>query len=135
MRERIRRVRANDLSDGPTTPGMTRRQAVATDLVWAGLVHTEPGAVSNWHHHGDHESVIYVLRGALRMEFGPHGEDVFDAQPGEFIYVPPYSIHREANTTDGLATLVVTRSGQGESVLNVDGPEGGVSSRLDDPAS
>ena len=134
MSERIRRVRASELSDGPVTPGMTRRQAVATDLIWAGLVHTEPGAVSAWHHHGDHVSVIYVLSGALRMEYGEHGEDVFDAQPGEFIYVPPHTIHREGNTTDQLATLVVTRSGQGELVLNVDGPEGGVSSPLDDPA-
>lgn len=135
MRERIRRVRPNQLTDGPATPGMNRRQAVATDLVWAGLVHTEPGAVSAWHHHGDHESVIYVLSGALHMESGTHGGDVFDAQPGEFIHVPPYCIHRESNMTERLATLVVTRSGQGESVLNVDGPEGGVSSRLDDPAS
>ncbi len=134
MSDPIRLVRANELSDGPATPGMTRRQAVATDLVWAGLVHTQPGAVSGWHHHGDHESVIYVLSGALRMEFGPHGDDVFDAQPGEFIHVPPFSVHREGNTTDRLATLVVTRSGRGESVLNVDGPEGGVSSRVDDPA-
>jgi uncharacterized RmlC-like cupin family protein len=133
--ERIRRVRANELSDGPATPGMTRRQAVATDIVWAGLVHTEPGALSAWHHHGDHESVIYVLSGALRMEGGPHGQDVFDALPGEFIYVPPHSVHREGNTTDRLATLVVTRSGQGESVLNVDGPEGGVPSRVEDAAS
>jgi uncharacterized RmlC-like cupin family protein len=114
---------------------MTRREAVATDLVWAGLVHTQPGAVSGWHHHGDHESVIYVLSGSLRMESGPHGEDVVDAAPGEFIYVPPYAVHREGNPTDRLATLVVTRSGQGESVLNMDGPEGGVSSRPDDPAS
>jgi uncharacterized RmlC-like cupin family protein len=124
----IRRVRANEFSDGPVTPGMHRRQAVATDLVWAGLVHTQPGAVSGWHHHGDHESIIYVLSGALRMEFGTHGADVFDALPGEFVYVPPYSVHREGNVTEALATLVVTRSGQGESVLNVDGPDGGVSS-------
>lgn len=135
MRGRIRRVRASELSDGPATPGMTRRQAVATDLVWAGLVHTQPGAVSGWHHHGDHESVIYVLSGSLRMESGRHGEDAVDATPGEFIYVPPYTVHREGNTTDRPATLVVTRSGQGDSVFNVDGPEGGVSSRLDDPAS
>ena len=128
MTEPIRRVRADELSDGPSTPGMSRRQAVATGVVWAGLVHTQPGAVSGWHHHGDHESVIYVLSGALRMESGAHGEDVFDALPGEFIYVPRYSIHREGNTTNQVATLVVTRSGQGESVLNVDGPEGGVSS-------
>ena len=52
------------------------------------------------------------------------GRDVFDAQPGEFVYVPPGSIHREGNTADVVATLVVTRSGQGPSVFNVEGPDG-----------
>jgi uncharacterized RmlC-like cupin family protein len=135
MNAAIRLVRANELTDGPVTTGMQRRQAIASDLVWSGLVHTDPGAVSAWHHHGDHDSVIYVLSGALRMEFGERGDEVFDALPGEFVHVPPYRIHREANTTDRLATLVVTRTGQGESVINVDGPEPGVSSPLDGSAS
>ncbi|MHB8536483.1 MAG: cupin domain-containing protein [Candidatus Dormibacteria bacterium] len=103
---------------------MLRTQAVATDRMWAGIVHTEPGACSGWHHHGEHESVIYVATGALRMESGEGGRDVFDAQPGDFVYVPPYRVHREGNTTEVVATLVVTRSGQGESVINVEGPDG-----------
>jgi uncharacterized RmlC-like cupin family protein len=103
---------------------MRRSQALATERVWAGVVHTEAGAFSGWHHHGEHESVIYVATGALRMESGEGGLDVFDAQPGDFVYVPPYSVHREGNTTDGVATLVVTRSGLGPSVVNVEGPDG-----------
>ncbi len=123
MPEPVRRIRANELRDGPVTPGMQRRMAVETDRVWAGVVHTEPGAFSGWHHHGDHESVIYVAKGALRMESGPGGADVFDALPGEFVYVPPFNVHREGNVTSAVATLVVTRTGQGPSVVNVDGPE------------
>jgi uncharacterized RmlC-like cupin family protein len=38
--------------------------------------------ISGWHHHGDHESVIYVLSGALRMEFGSGGSDVSDEHHG-----------------------------------------------------
>jgi uncharacterized RmlC-like cupin family protein len=102
---------------------MVRSQAVATDHVWAGIVRTDAGAVSGWHHHGEHESVIYVATGALRMESGALGQDVFDAEPGDFVYVPPHAVHRESNTTDIVATLVVTRSGQGLSVINVEGPE------------
>ena len=68
-------------------------------------------------------SVIYVASGALRMESGIDGRDVFDAQPGDFVYVPPHAIHREGNTTDAVAMLVVTRSGSGVSVVNVEGPE------------
>jgi uncharacterized RmlC-like cupin family protein len=123
MPEHVRRIRAGDLAPGPSTPGMLRSEAVATDRVWAGVVHTEPGAFSGWHHHGEHESVIYVATGVLRMESGVDGQDVLDAQPGDFVYVPPRSVHREGNTTDLVAMLVVTRSGQGPSVINVEGPD------------
>jgi uncharacterized RmlC-like cupin family protein len=102
---------------------MRRSEAVAHDGLWSGVAHTEPGAVSAWHHHGDHESVIYVATGGLRIESGKHGLDVFDAQPGDFVYVPPHSVHREANLTDVVATLVVTRTGRGPSVINVETPE------------
>ena len=102
---------------------MLRTEAVATERVWSGVVHTAPGAVSGWHHHGDHESVIYVASGALRMESGRDGQDVFDARPGDFVFVPPFTIHREGNTTDQVAMLVVTRAGQGPSVVNVEAPE------------
>jgi uncharacterized RmlC-like cupin family protein len=124
MNGAVRRVRPSELSDGPATAGMQRREAVATGRMWSGLVHTDPGMVSAWHHHGEHESVIYVAKGALRMESGTGGRDVFNALPGEFVFVPPYAVHREGNTTNEVAILVVSRAGQGESVFNVDGPNG-----------
>jgi uncharacterized RmlC-like cupin family protein len=122
--DRVRRIASDELSPGPSTPGMLRSEAVATEHVWSGVVHTAPGALSGWHHHGDHESVIYVASGALRMESGLNGQDLFDAQPGDFVFVPPHAIHREGNTTDDVAMLVVTRAGQGPSVVNVEVPEG-----------
>jgi uncharacterized RmlC-like cupin family protein len=42
---------------------------------------------------------------------------------GEFIYVAPYAVHREGNMTQTVADLVVTRSGSGETIFNVDGPD------------
>jgi uncharacterized RmlC-like cupin family protein len=128
MSERLRRIRASELSDGPASPGMQRRQAVSTGRMWSGVVHTEPGVFSAWHHHGAHESVIYVVTGGLRMESGIDGNEVFDALPGEFVYVPPHSVHREGNMTAMVATIVVTRYGAGESVFNVDGPTAEASS-------
>lgn len=119
----VRRITPDEFAPGPSTPGMGRSEAVATEKVWSGVVHTAAGAVSGWHHHGAHESVIYVASGSLRMESGVNGHDVFDAQPGDFVYVPPHTIHREGNTTDAVAMLVVTRSGDGESVVNVEGPQ------------
>lgn len=107
---------------GAPTSGMRREEAVATDSTWGGLVHTDPGMVSGWHHHGDYESVIYVMTGRLRMESGPGGTNVSEAGPGDFLFVPRGSVHRESNPSDIGATAVVVRSGRGEPVVNVEGP-------------
>ena len=119
----VRRITPDQRLDGPPTPGMTREEAVSTERTWAGLVTTDPGMVSGWHHHGDYESTIYVLSGALRMEFGPGGADAVDAGPGDFVFVAADAIHRESNPAEEDARIVVVRSGSGEPVVNVEGPE------------
>jgi uncharacterized RmlC-like cupin family protein len=119
----VRLIREEERTEGPGTPGMVREQAVATGGMWAGVARTAPGTVSGWHHHGDCESAIYVLSGALRMEFGPGGREVLEASPGDFLYVARGAIHREGNPTGEESRIVVVRSGSGEPVVNVDGPE------------
>jgi uncharacterized RmlC-like cupin family protein len=104
---------------------MTREQAVATDRLWGGLVRTAAGAVSDWHHHGEYETAIYVVSGRFRMESGPAGADTIEAGPGDFLFVPPGAIHREANPGDTESQVVVVRSGHGEAVFNVSGPAPG----------
>lgn len=125
MSDDVRRIPPEERTEGAGTPGMTREEAVATDRMWAGLVRTGAGMVSGWHHHGAHESTIYVLTGALRMEFGPEGREVLEAGPGDFLYVAPGAVHRESNPTDRESHIVVARSGWGEPVVNVDGPAAG----------
>jgi uncharacterized RmlC-like cupin family protein len=122
MTGEVRLITPGERVEGAPTPGMTREEAVATDGMWAGFARTDAGMVSGWHHHGEYESTIYVLTGALRMEFGAGGSHVLDAAPGDFLYVAPHAIHREGNPTDEEAHLVVVRSGSGEPVFNVDGP-------------
>jgi uncharacterized RmlC-like cupin family protein len=119
----VRMARGGDLSPGQPTPGMTRKEAFATGRMWSGLLFTEPGMVSGWHHHGGHETTIYVLTGSLRMEFGAGGGEVLTAGPGDFLYVAPGAVHRESNPGEEQATAVVVRAGTGDVVLNVDGPE------------
>jgi uncharacterized RmlC-like cupin family protein len=101
---------------------MRRETAIETDRMWAGFVTTAPGMISGWHHHGEYESSIYVMSGALRMEFGSDGADLLDARPGDFLYVAPGAIHREGNPSDDDAHIIVVRSGSGPAVINVDGP-------------
>lgn len=104
------------------TSGMVREEAFHTDKTWAGVAHTAPQAISGWHHHGDYESVIYVLSGRVRVECGPGGGTILDGGPGDFLLIPAREIHREGNPTDGTTQLVLVRAGQGEVVVNVEGP-------------
>ena len=104
------------------TPGMVREQAIAVEGLWAGLTRTEPRMTSGWHHHGEHETSIYVVSGSLSMESGPGGVSVVEAGPGDFLFVPKGAVHREGNPTDGESHLVVVRAGTGPTTINVDAP-------------
>jgi uncharacterized RmlC-like cupin family protein len=120
--DRVVLITADRRREGDPTPGMIREQAIAVEGMWAGLVRTEPHMVSGWHHHGDHDTAIYVVDGGLRMEFGPDGREVIEAGPGDFVHVPKGVIHREGNTVDAESHIVVVRAGHGPPTINVDGP-------------
>ena len=126
----VRVVRAQDLSEGTTqTPGMHRRTAIdaataGSRNLWAGYVTMDAGAQSGAHHHGDSESVIYMIRGRARFPFGDRLQEVVEAGPGDFIYVPPHLVHQEINASDSESIeMIVTRDSQENVVVNVDRPE------------
>ena len=108
---------------GPATPGMVREQAFASDDRWVGVVRTEPGVRSGWHHHGDTDTYFYVLSGAMELEFGPGGRDRLRVGAGDFVHVPQGLIHREGTPPDEPAEVAVVRIGSGAPVVNVEGPE------------
>ena len=107
------------------TPGMEREEAVRTPSMWAGIAKTAGHTFSGWHHHGAYESVIYVLSGALRLEYGAGGSEIIEAAPGETLYVAPGEVHREGNPGDEPSEIVVVRGGEGEIVINETGPAPG----------
>ena len=121
----IRRVTPHERREGDPTAGMIREEAIATPGTWAGLVRTAAGATSGWHHHGDHETTIYVAAGELRLEYGPGGRDVVVGSEGDFCFIPPGTIHRESNPGADESRLVVVRAGTGTPTVNVEGPEEG----------
>jgi uncharacterized RmlC-like cupin family protein len=122
----VRIIRAGELdSDTAQTLGMQRKAAVTTERtgaakLWAGMVRIDPGAKTGAHHHGDLESVIYVLDGIARMRWGERLEFVAEAQAGDFIYVPPHVPHQEINAGNGVLSCVLARSGQQGLVFNLD---------------
>ena len=112
----------------PQTPGMHREAAIdaaraGAEKLWAGTVVIHPDAKTGPHHHGELESVIYVVSGRARMRWGERLEFTAEAGPGDFIYVPPYVPHQEINASpDDSLSCVVVRSGQEPVVVNLDMP-------------
>jgi uncharacterized RmlC-like cupin family protein len=108
------------------TPGMHRAAAVTgprtgAQGLWAGTVTIFPGARTGAHHHGELESVIYVISGLARMRWGERLEFTAEAGPGDFIWVPPFVPHQEINASpDAELRCVLTRSGQEAIVVNLD---------------
>jgi len=110
----------------PSTPGMDRKAAinfarVGAQKLWAGTVTIKPDAKTGAHHHGHLESIIYVVRGKARMRWGEHLQFTAEANPGDFIFIPPYVPHQEINASpDETCEAVVVRDGQDPIVVNLD---------------
>src|SRR6058998_1418390 len=131
----VKIVHAEELDmNTPQTSGMTRAAAIthakagATTL-WAGTMVVQPDAKTGPHHHGELETVLYVVRGRARMRWGDRLEFADEAGPGDFIYVPPFVPHQEINARrDEIVEAVVVRSGQEPIVINLDiaSPEAGL---------
>jgi len=89
--------------------------------LWAGTVTVQANAKTGAHHHGELESVIYVVSGRARMRWGEHLEFTAEAGPGDFIYVPPFVPHQEINaSTTEVLSCVLVRSGQEATAVNLD---------------
>jgi uncharacterized RmlC-like cupin family protein len=136
----IKIVRAGELdSNTPQTQGMTRAAAITyatagAQKLWAGTVVVQPDAKTGAHHHGELETVLYIVKGRARFRWGEKLEYVDEAGPGDFIYVPPYVPHQEINARrDEPVEAVVVRSGQDPIVVNLDIPSPEPSADPPDP--
>jgi len=121
--EALHIVHPDELVSADPTKGMDRRRAFEAPGLWAGLVDTTPETVSGWHHHGEHESSLYIVAGTVLLEFGPGGKSVVEARPGDFVHVPAGVVHRESNPGDVVSRAVIARAGEGAPTVNVDGPD------------
>jgi len=126
----IKIISEDKLDDNtPQTRGMKRFTAIAKHTVgakkiWAGKVDIEPNARTGAHHHGKLESVIYVLSGKAKMRWGEKLEYEQFANPGDFIFVPPFVPHQEINASNNkILRCVLFRSGQKPIVVNLNIPE------------
>lgn len=104
---------------------MDRRLLLDDGDRWIGWLRTDAGLAGGWHHHGDRDSYIYLLRGTMTIEYGPGGRDQVVARAGDFVFNPREVVHREVTGPDEVAEAFVVRVGTGPQVVNVDGPDEG----------
>ena len=99
--------------------GVSIQHTPATKL-WFGRVSNEPGYRSFPHHHGEAETGGYVLTGRARIYYGEGFTKWFDMSEGDWVFVPPFMPHVEANmsTTEELVWLT-TRTPE-NIVVNLD---------------
>src|SRR5258705_13773948 len=123
----VRVIPGNSLDPNTAqAPGMDRKSAinyarVGAQKIWAGTVSIRPSAKTGAHHHGELESIIYVVRGKARMRWGERLEFTAEAGPGDFIYVPPFVPHQEINASSSESLeCVVVRSDNEAVVVNLD---------------
>jgi uncharacterized RmlC-like cupin family protein len=107
------------------TPGSERLAAIApglgiTSAIWGGLFVVEPGSRTGIHHHGEQETIAYVLSGTCDIRWGARGESIARATAGDFIHVPAFLLHMEINpSTEEPFRWVVVRSTATPIVINL----------------
>jgi uncharacterized RmlC-like cupin family protein len=65
--------------------------------LWFGKAADSPGARTLPHHHGEAETGAYLLSGRARIYFGEGFREYVDVAAGDFILMPPFLTHLEAN--------------------------------------
>jgi uncharacterized RmlC-like cupin family protein len=107
------------------TPGSARLAAIAPELginttMWGGLFEVAPGAHTGIHHHGEQQTIAYVLSGTCEVRWGASGEYAATAKAGDFIQVPAFLPHMEINLSNAEPfRWVVVRSTSTPIVVNL----------------
>ncbi|MDR7083554.1 putative RmlC-like cupin family protein [Arthrobacter ginsengisoli] len=102
--------------------GVSTQHTPATKI-WYGQVSNEPGYRSFPHHHGEAETGGYVLRGHGRIYFGEDYKEFIDMTEGDWVFVPPYMPHVEANMSITEELVWLTARTPENIVVNLDDVE------------
>jgi uncharacterized RmlC-like cupin family protein len=112
-------------SDTQQTPGSLRMSAIAAmhgiaSSLWAGIFVVQPSAKTGIHHHGEQDTVVYVLEGEACVRWGNFGEYSAIVRAGDFLHVPRWLPHQELNPSKGHPfRWVVVRSTPEPIVVNL----------------
>jgi uncharacterized RmlC-like cupin family protein len=125
----LRHIPGREVSgDTVQTSGMQRFEAISntsvgSEKLWMGQTHVAAATASGDHHHGEAETAIYVLSGRPEFVFLDEAtgqETRIHAAPGDYVFVPPFTPHREENNDpEHEAVVVIARSTQEAIVVNL----------------
>jgi uncharacterized RmlC-like cupin family protein len=107
------------------TPGSLRMSAIAAirgilSSLWAGLFVVEPSAKTGIHHHGEQDTVVYVLEGEACVQWGNFGEHSATVGASDFLHVPSWLPRQEINPSkENPFRWVVVRSTPEPIVVNL----------------
>jgi uncharacterized RmlC-like cupin family protein len=107
------------------TSGSLRMSAIAAthgiaSSLWAGIFVVEPSARTGIHHHGQQDTVVYVLEGEACVQWGNFGERSVTVRAGDFLHVPSWLPHQELNLSrENTFRWVVVRSTPEPIVVNL----------------
>jgi uncharacterized RmlC-like cupin family protein len=89
--------------------------------IWMGQTHVAAGVRSADHHHGESETAIFVLSGHPVFVYLQDDEETrIETSPGDYVYVPPFTPHREENpSATEEALVVIARNTQEAIVVNL----------------
>lgn len=88
--------------------------------MWGGTFLVEPGARTGIHHHGEQDTIVYVLDGEATVRWGTHGETSVTVYAGDFLHVPAWLVHQEINpSSEKSFRWIVVRSTPEPIVVNL----------------
>ena len=119
-------IHSDSLEVEVASGSMTRLAGVSKALAGTEGIHLAiatipPGCASSPHYHVNCESAIYVVSGNGRFLTGKNLETTLDIAKGDFIYVPPDSVHQPVNdSASETMELIVARNAPVEVVVEFD---------------
>jgi uncharacterized RmlC-like cupin family protein len=125
-RQAPRVIRAGALSgDTAQSTGAQRMAGVSAGTtgatrIWLGKVSNDPGHRSVAHHHGEAETAGYVLKGSAKIFYGPDFTEEIELHEGDFVFVPPFFPHIEANASDEAELVWLTARTPDNIVINLE---------------
>ncbi|WP_132249261.1 cupin domain-containing protein [Methylobacterium segetis] len=112
-------IRTGQSGGAVRVSGVSPQHTPAT-RIWYGKVSNEPGYRSLPHHHGEAETGGYVLTGKARIYFGADYAEYIDMSEGDFVFVPPFMPHVEANMSPDAGLVWLTARTPENIVVNLD---------------